>query len=70
MVFDKDELRGKIYTVEELANLLGVPEENVRKKIRAGHIRASKPAGSRRQMIEGEEIIRWLLDKPPEGDGV
>lgn len=48
----------KLYTVKEVANILGYAEETVRKKIYSGVIKSTKITGTNAVRISQEEIDR------------
>ena len=50
----------KLYTVKEVANILGYAEETIRKKIYAGTIKSTKITGTNAVRVDQEEIDRLI----------
>jgi excisionase family DNA binding protein len=65
MVVDLDALLGKAYSVAEVAELLGVLEEQVRRLIRANRLKAHRPPGRRMYVVMGESIVLYLNGDEP-----
>lgn len=50
----------KLYTVAEIANMLGYKEDTVRKKIAKGDIKSEKIVGTNAVRVSQEEINRLI----------
>lgn len=51
---------GSVYSRQEAAEALGVSLSTLKRLIRKGHLKVSKPDGMRRVFITGESIIMML----------
>ncbi|MBL8162539.1 MAG: helix-turn-helix domain-containing protein [Anaerolineae bacterium] len=51
---------GSVYSRQEAAEALGVSLSTLKRLIRKGHLKVSKPDGMRRVFITGESIIVML----------
>lgn len=51
---------GSVYSRQEAAEALGVSLSTLKRLIRKGHLKVSKPDGMRRVFITGESIIAML----------
>ncbi len=53
---------GAIYSRQEAAEALGISLSTLKRLIKNGHLRVSKPNGMRRVFITGESILAMLDD--------
>ena len=51
---------GAVYSRQEAAEALGISLSTLKRLIKKGHLRVSKPAGMRRVFITGESILTML----------
>jgi len=51
---------GAVYSREEAAESLGISLSTLKRLIRKGHLKVSKPDGMRRVFITGESILAML----------
>jgi excisionase family DNA binding protein len=51
---------GAVYSREEAADALGISLSTLKRLIKKGHLRVSKPDGMRRVFITGESILAML----------
>jgi excisionase family DNA binding protein len=51
---------GAVYSREEAAETLGISLSTLKRLIKRGHLRISKPDGMRRVFITGESILAML----------
>jgi excisionase family DNA binding protein len=51
---------GAVYSREEAAQALGISLSTLKRLIKKGHLRVSKPDGMRRVFITGESILAML----------
>jgi excisionase family DNA binding protein len=51
---------GAVYSREEAAEALGISLSTLKRLIKKGHLRVSKPDGMRRVFITGESILAML----------
>jgi excisionase family DNA binding protein len=51
---------GAVYSREEAARALGISLSTLKRLIKRGHLRVSKPDGMRRVFITGESILAML----------
>jgi excisionase family DNA binding protein len=51
---------GAVYSREEAADALGISLSTLKRLIKRGHLRVSKPDGMRRVFITGESILAML----------
>jgi excisionase family DNA binding protein len=51
---------GAVYSRQEAAEALGISLSTLKRLIKKGHLRVSKPAGMRRVFITGESILAML----------
>jgi len=51
---------GAVYSRQEAAEALGISLSTLKRLIKKGHLRVSKPNGMRRVFITGESIIEML----------
>ena len=60
-----DKLRvesGSVYSRQEAAEALGISLSTLKRLIKKGHLKVSKPDGMRRIFITGESILGMLND--------
>ncbi len=53
---------GAIYSRQEAASALGISLSTLKRLIKNGHLKVSKPDGMRRVFITGESILAMLED--------
>ncbi|MAS32587.1 MAG: DNA-binding protein [Anaerolineaceae bacterium] len=53
---------GAVYSRQEAAEALGISLSTLKRLIKNGHLRVSKPNGMRRVFITGESIVSMLDD--------
>ncbi len=53
---------GAVYSRQEAAEALGISLSTLKRLIKNGHLRVSKPNGMRRVFITGESIVAMLSD--------
>jgi excisionase family DNA binding protein len=53
---------GAIYSRQEAAQALGISLSTLKRLVRRGHLKISKPEGMRRVFITGESILTMLQD--------
>ncbi len=53
---------GAVYSRQEAAETLGISLSTLKRLIKKGHLRVSKPSGMRRVFITGESILEMLND--------
>jgi excisionase family DNA binding protein len=53
---------GAVYSRQEAAEALGVSLSTLKRLVKNGHLRISKPNGMRRVFITGESILAMLAD--------
>jgi len=51
---------GAVYSRQEAAEALGISLSTLKRLIKKGHLRVSKPSGMRRVFITGESILEML----------
>lgn len=51
---------GSVYSRQEAAEALGISLSTLKRLIKKGHLRVSKPDGMRRVFITGESILQML----------
>lgn len=51
---------GAVYSRQEAAEALGISLSTLKRLIKKGHLRVSKPSGMRRVFITGESILGML----------
>jgi len=68
MPVDFGDLENKSFTVEEIAPILGMDSQGIRRLIRLGKLRAVRPDGARAFRVLGEDAIRYLKGLPPSLD--
>ncbi|MFW5771801.1 MAG: helix-turn-helix domain-containing protein [Phototrophicaceae bacterium] len=51
---------GAVYSRQEAAEALGISLSTLKRLIKNGHLRVSKPSGMRRVFITGESILEML----------
>lgn len=59
---------GAVYSRQEAAEALGISLSTLKRLIRNGHLKVSKPNGMRRVFITGESILVMLDDTAVEKD--
>ncbi len=53
---------GAIYSRQEASEALGISLSTLKRLIKKGHLKISKPSGMRRVFITGESILAMLED--------
>lgn len=53
---------GAVYSRQEAAEALGISLSTLKRLVKNGHLRVSKPNGMRRVFITGESILAMLTD--------
>lgn len=53
---------GAVYSRQEASEALGISLSTLKRLIKKGHLRVSKPSGMRRVFITGESILEMLND--------
>ncbi|MFO7321594.1 MAG: helix-turn-helix domain-containing protein [Chloroflexota bacterium] len=53
---------GAVYSRQEAAEALGISLSTLKRLVKNGHLRVSKPSGMRRVFITGESILAMLND--------
>lgn len=53
---------GAVYSRQEAAEALGISLSTLKRLIKNGHLKVSKPNGMRRVFITGESILAMLTD--------
>ncbi len=53
---------GAVYSRQEAAQALGISLSTLKRLVKNGHLRVSKPEGMRRVFITGESILAMLND--------
>jgi excisionase family DNA binding protein len=53
---------GAVYSRQEAAEALGISLSTLKRLIKKGHLKVSKPGGMRRVFITGESILGMLED--------
>lgn len=53
---------GAVYSRQEAAAALGISLSTLKRMVKSGHLRVSKPNGMRRVFITGESILAMLSD--------
>lgn len=53
---------GAVYSRQEASEALGISLSTLKRLIKRGHLRVSKPGGMRRVFITGESILAMLDD--------
>lgn len=51
---------GAVYSRQEAAEALGISLSTLKRLIKKGHLRVSKPSGMRRVFITGDSILEML----------
>ncbi len=51
---------GAVYSRQEAAEALGISLSTLKRLVKNGHLRVSKPSGMRRVFITGESILAML----------
>lgn len=64
MAFTLDELRGRVFSIDEVADLLGVKPEAIRRRVRLGQLPVRRPPGSE-MVVSGDELAAYLLGETP-----
>jgi excisionase family DNA binding protein len=63
MMTDKPRIEpGAVYSRQEAAESLGISLSTLKRLVRKGHLKISKPQGMRRVFITGESILSMLKD--------
>jgi excisionase family DNA binding protein len=53
---------GAVYSRQEASEALGISLSTLKRLIKKGHLRVSKPTGMRRVFITGESILSMLTE--------
>jgi excisionase family DNA binding protein len=53
---------GAVYSRQEASAALGISLSTLKRMVKSGHLRVSKPNGMRRVFITGESILAMLND--------
>ena len=53
---------GAVYSRQEASEALGISLSTLKRLIKKGHLKVSKPSGMRRVFITGESILAMLTD--------
>ncbi len=53
---------GRVYSRQEASEALGISLSTLKRLVKNGHLRVSKPQGMRRVFITGESIVLMLDD--------
>jgi len=61
MVLDLDALPGKAYNVDEVAEMLGVKADAIRRKIREGLLPARRIPGTKGYMVLGDDLHGYIM---------
>ena len=69
MALDLKAMEGMAYTVEDMAEILRLHPDSVRRLIRDNRLRAVHPPGSRSYIILGEDVVRYIRGEAPIDDG-
>ncbi len=69
MALDLKAMEGMAYTVEDMAEILRLHPDSVRRLIRDDRLRAVHPPGSRSYIILGEDVVRYIRGEAPIDDG-
>ena len=64
MVLTLDTLKGRVYTVEEVAALMGITPDAVRRRIRLGYLPARSVPGAKSMVISGDDLAVYLSGAP------
>jgi len=65
MALDLKAMEGMAYTAEDVAQLLHLHPDTIRRLIRDRRLRAVRPPGSRIYIILGEDLARYFRGEPP-----
>lgn len=69
MAVDLKALEGRAFRVDELAQVLELHPDSIRRVIREGRLRAIRPPGTKSYIVLGEDALRFLRGLPVrEGD--
>ena len=60
MVYKLDELRGRVFTLAEVADMLGIKPDAVRRRVREGQLPVRRPPGSE-MLVMGDELAAYLM---------
>ena len=61
MPYDINEMKGKIYTVAEVGEMLGIGVDAVRRRVREGLLPARNPPGRVGMVFLGDDLVKVLL---------
>lgn len=64
MVYDLNELKGRIYSIPEVARILGVGQDAIRRRVRLGQLPVRRPPGSE-MLVYGDDLAAYLLGDTP-----
>jgi len=68
-MIELETLRGRILKIEEVALLLGIKPDSVRRRIRIGALPAKPIAGTHKRLILGDDLIAYLKgESQPESE--
>lgn len=60
MVYKLDEMKGRVFTLSEVAEMLGVKPDAIRRRVRLGQLPVKRPPGSE-MLVDGDELAAYLL---------
>lgn len=61
MPYDINEMSGKIFTITEVAEMLGIGVDAVRRRVREGLLPARRPPGRVGMVFLGDDLVKVLL---------
>lgn len=68
-MIELETLRGKMLEINDVANLLGIKPDSVRRRIRIGALPAKDIAGTHKRLILGDDLIAYLKgESQPESE--
>lgn len=60
MVYKLDEMKGRVFTLAEVAEMLGIKPDAIRRRVRLGQLPVRRPPGSE-MLVDGDELAAYLL---------